>query len=213
MMYSLVLLLIPCLLLNPAEGQECQEELKQLKDDVANMRAEFKIGLDEALEMKEESMMTQMEIKLLMKEVEMKAEFGRQNNESMKKIAALEEEIRNLKDIKKNDFGCEPSQVCARDLPYIMVTAYLSHWVAAWGNTLTYEFKTADQGSGELDVTTGIFTTLVAGHYTVSYSGEADCGPGQAVTTYLWRSGERIEASRWHSYSGTHGGTQGDMGG
>ena len=79
-----------------------------------------------------------------------------------------------------------------RDLPYILVCAFKQQWSAA-GSVITYDrfisdFNNANRpggGDGVLDLEAGTFTCLRAGHYTVSYSGNARMQPGGEVTVII----------------------------
>merc|ERR1711890_7619 len=106
------------------------------------------------------------------------------------------------------------------DLPYVMSCAYQDKWTTA-SSTITYDSLLSDYnnsdkpngGDGRMDITTGGFTCLTAGHYTVTYSGYVVADPGEDVYIYLHHNGERVEESLWHSgQSSKNGGSIHDQG-
>ena len=66
-----------------------------------------------------------------------------------------------------------------RDLPYVLTCAYQDQWTTKTSAPITYDRLTVDYnnsdrpggGDGEMDINTGKFTALTAGHYTITYSG------------------------------------------
>ena len=59
-------------------------------------------------------------------------------------------------------------------------------------------------GDGNLDITTGKFTSLTPGYYTVAYSGHANLNAGQSVDIFLYHNGESIgKEGQWISSSDT----------
>jgi len=96
-----------------------------------------------------------------------------------------------------------------------MACAYRHYWDTT-GATINYssllsDYNNADKPHGGdcvMDIGSGQFTCLTAGHYTVTFSGSTVVHPGQEVRgIYLYHNGERVEESRWLSYSdGANGG-------
>ena len=116
----------------------------------------------------------------------------------------------------------EVDQKSPRDVPYVLTCAFVDTWTTP-GATITYDYLTADfnnsdkpgGGDGELDITTGKFTALSPGYYTVTYSGGAIVDPGQRVYFRLVGAGLVGEGNEgeWRSYSDSAiGGTITDQG-
>ena len=98
---------------------------------------------------------------------------------------------------------------CTRNLLYVMVCAFKDYWTAP-NSTITYDRLSADYtnadrpggGDGNLDITTGKFTSLTPGYYTVAYSGHANLNAGQSVDIFLYHNGESIgKEGQWISSS------------
>ena len=94
-------------------------------------------------------------------------------------------------------------------MPYIITCAYQNQWTNH-SATITYDRLTADYnnsdrpggGDGRLDISTGVYTALTAGHYTVTYSGMARVNPGEYVVFQLLKNNKSaVNEGRWHSYS------------
>ena len=59
----------------------------------------------------------------------------------------------------------------------------------------------------DMDISTGVFTALTPGHYTVTYSGHAGVAPREEVKFELMKNGVSVGAEgRWHSYSDSDNG-------
>ena len=61
-------------------------------------------------------------------------------------------------------------------------------------------FNNADRpngGDGDLDLDTGVFTCMSAGHYTVNYSGWSYLSPGESVYLDLYHNGQELPEGRW----------------
>ena len=102
----------------------------------------------------------------------------------------------------------EVDQKSPRDLPFILTCAYQDQWSTP-SATITYSRLTVDYnnsgrpggGDGEMDISTGKFTALTAGHYTVTYSGHAEVDPGEMVEFTLSKNGESVvDEGEWRSY-------------
>ena len=86
-----------------------------------------------------------------------------------------------------------------RDIPYVTICAFQDLWTSP-SSTITYDkivadFNNADRpngGDGVLDVNSGVFTCLTAGHYTISYSGDASMDSGEIVWIVIYLNGETI---------------------
>ena len=98
-----------------------------------------------------------------------------------------------------------------RDLPYLTMCAYKVTWTTA-SATITYDkivadFNNSDRpngGDGILDIATGEFTSLTAGHYTVTYSGVAAMHPGNVIRVYIHLNGNNLgQQAIWASRAST----------
>merc|ERR1712226_936700 len=124
-------------------------------------------------------------------------------------MGAKDAEVEKLKAEmdKKVDVADLPGAVAAavRDLPYEMVSVYKDYWTTR-DATITYDSYLSDYnnserpggGDGSLDLSTGTFTCLTPGHYTVTYSGYSGLDPGEANYIYLSVNGERVEESEYY---------------
>merc|ERR1711978_399956 len=90
------------------------------------------------------------------------------------------------------------------EVPYLAVCAYKQVWEPEiLETTITFDkflanFNNADQpggGDGQLDLNTGVFTCLTAGHYTISYTASAgNWGDGlvRVHQIYLYLNGQQV---------------------
>merc|ERR1712080_545872 len=100
-----------------------------------------------------------------------------------------------------------------RDVPYVMSCAYQDYWDRD-ETTITYSSLLSDYnnhdkpdgGDGVMDISSGQFTCLTAGYYTVTFSGHAAVEPDEVVNIFINHNGERVYESRWWSYSSTANG-------
>ena len=108
----------------------------------------------------------------------------------------------------------EVDQKSPRDLPFILTCAYQDRWSTP-SATITYDRLTVDYnnsgrpggGDGEMNISTGKFTALTPGHYTVTYSGYAQVYPGEQVVLKLMKNGVRVGIEGWwQSYSSSNNG-------
>ena len=120
-------------------------------------------------------------------------------------------------DISKKTDKAEFNSV--RDLPYVMMCAHKDYLettnVIGNESTVTFDrflsnYNNAGRpggGDGELDLTTGIFTCLTPGLYTIALSGVAELGPGDQNMFWLFHNGQKVVESRWEqwTYSNTIG--------
>jgi hypothetical protein len=181
----MLLLLLPCLLgPSAALGQSCAQQVEHSR-----------------LEM--EAQLVQVEVRLREELVAIKDEME-ETCASMSELARVEEGLRSA------------VASSLRDLPQVMVCAYKEELYPHVG-TVTYDRITSEYnnaarprgGDGSMDITTGTFTALTAGHYTVTYSAMAEvqgAGSHSAVSIYAFLNGGRVEESRWQSRQfGPHG--------
>merc|ERR1711978_533481 len=103
------------------------------------------------------------------------------------------------------------------EVPYLAVCAYKQVWEPEiLETTITFDkflanFNNADQpggGDGQLDLNTGVFTCLTAGHYTISYTASAgNWGDGlvRVHQIYLYLNGEQVPESYWRQELGEGG--------
>lgn len=169
--------LFSCLLLvAPGLGEECGDHVMEMMKQMREER-------------KEEVMV-------------MRKELGEEMNVIKKDKFELEEKVGEL--TKK---VAEMEEKSTRDLPYIMACAYQNDWKTP-SSTITYDYLSANYnnagrpggGDGNMDITTGKFTALTPGHYTVTYSGYAVLNPGEMVDLYLYHNGESLGfESQWLS--------------
>merc|ERR1712080_245629 len=217
-----LLLVLPCLLLLPhTQGELCTQQVEELrlhlreemKIEMEAMRVQVKAEFEEMFEKREETMMLEMKTVLraeLKKEMETEEEARKGKCEAAE--AAKKTEIEKQEGTMKQELtSIEKSLTTAvsqvKDLPYVMSCAYQDGWSRA-SSTITYDsllsdYNNADKpngGDGRMDITTGVFTCLTAGHYTVTYSGHVRVDPGEDVSIYLHHNGERVEESQWYSY-------------
>ena len=147
---------------------------------------------------------------------EMREEMDEKDNKVKKQLDVLE--ARNTELTTKLR---EVDQKSPRDVPYVLTCAYQNVWTTPSAtityDRLTVDFNNSDKpggGDGRMDISTGVFTALTPGHYTVTYSGFALVKPGEEVTFQLRKNGVDVgyEGS-WMSYSSSGiGGTINEQG-
>merc|ERR1712226_1546835 len=127
-------------------------------------------------------------------------------------MGAKDAEVEKLKAEmdKKVDVADLPGAVAAavRDLPYEMVSVYKDYWTTR-DATITYDSYLSDYnnserpggGDGSLDLSTGTFTCLTSGHYTVTYSGYSGLDPGEGNNIYLSVNGVMVAKSRYDEHA------------
>ena len=67
------------------------------------------------------------------------------------------------------------------------------------------EFNNSDRpggADGTMNIETGVFTAFTSGYYIITFSGYVDAHPGEFTLMWLHHNGERVEESRFESYSG-----------
>lgn len=137
------------------------------------------------------------------------------------KIDSVKKEIKE--DIEEEVAGLKTGLATAvtravRDLPFVTICAFKQKICCATpSTTLTYdriisEFNNADRpngGDGDLDLSTGVFTCLYAGHYTIAVSASAEADPGEEVVFSIFRNGASVGAEGlWKSVASTAGSSQ-----
>ena len=157
---------------------------------------------------------------------EMRVEKDREMEEMQEKVDVMREEMREKENkLKKQLDGLEArntelttklrevDQKSPKDLPFILTCAYKKEWTAS--GTITYDRLTVDYnnsgrpggGDGDMDISTGQFTALTPGHYTVTYSGTARADPGEYVIFQLMKNGVDVgDEGKWRSYSNSDNG-------
>ena len=85
-----------------------------------------------------------------------------------------------------------------RAMPNVMVCTFSYQWTSA-DATITYDEITAANGDGEMDINTGVYTAIIKGHYTITFSGIADLDPSEHVVLSLYHNGEFVPESHWVS--------------
>ena len=234
-MTSSMFVLLSCLLL-ASQGLADMDNNQQMEEMISKMMAakmgELRVEVqerDKAMEEmrdkmeKGEEMRQEMleKMKVVMEDMEEKVEMMREemevkDNQLKKQLGVLETKNAELTTKLK-----EVDQKSLRDLPYVMSCAYRRSWTTP-SATITYERRSADYnnsdrpggGDGDMDISTGKFTALTAGHYTVTYSGHVYMHPGEDVQFQLMHNDQSSgDEGRWHSYSSSsNGGNSDDQG-
>jgi len=135
---------------------------------------------------------------------QLKNEMQRELNQLSRKVEDQYEEILSLKE----EMAEMLSNGANRDLPYKVACAFTNQWTKE-GQTISYDYILSDfdnsgrpfGGDGILNTTTGVYTCLMPGHYTISYSGTAVIGDGQKVSLHLFLNGAVVPESMWYSFA------------
>ena len=169
----LPLLLLTTLLLPLTQGETCLSR-QDLLDIVKEM----------------ETKMAEMETKLSKKDAEI---------EDLK--AKMDEKV---------DVGDLPGAVAeaVRDVPQLVISAYKFYWTTP-AATITYDHYLSDYnnserpggGDGTLDLSTGTFTCMTPGYYSLTYSGVSSVDPGERNDIYLYLNGSPVEESQYHEFA------------
>jgi len=207
---------------------------EEMKEEIEAIRSQIKVEITDEIRREFEEMFVQKET-VLKAEIkkEMEAEINVEKRKYDTKEAAMKIEIENLQnkvsvlimkaekqeEVMKHELGSVQTSLTTavsqlRDLPYVMVCSYQDYWDTD-SSTITYdsilsEYNNADKpdgGDGKMDITTGQFTCLTSGYYTINYSGRARVHSGEAVYVYIYHNGEKVEESQWNSYIGVFGAT------
>ena len=194
--------LLSCLLL-ASQGWADMGEIQKM---VEEMRGEMK------------EMMEKVEKGDVMRE-EMREEMQEKDNE-MKEVKKQLDMLES-RNVELTTQLKEVDQKSLRDLPYVLTCAYQHDWTTP-DATITYnslgaDFNNSDKpggGDGDMNISTGKFTALTAGHYTVTYSGLAGFYPHEQVLFKLYHNGQSAgDEGQWVTHSsGTGGGLAVDQG-
>ena len=129
------------------------------------------------------------------------------------KANRTEEALKAIKDTGLNAFGDR----AVRDLPFIMMCAYRNHrnhrnhvgsgstGIISY-NELTLDFTNCDRpggGCSSMDISSGTFTALTGGLYTVTFSGQAYLYEFSMLKIYLLHNGSRLKESYSYSFCGS----------
>merc|ERR1719234_2105029 len=128
----------------------------------------------------------------------------------------MEEQVRKL-EIENAEQGSKLAKLEARvskEFAYLMTCAQRNSWPTIRNSTITFDYLTADFNNadsaggadGQLDIETGLFTSLTAGVYEVTFSGVSVISPGGETESssdqyfYLMHNGESEgDAAEWWS--------------
>ena len=137
------------------------------------------------------SCMSLQETKMLLKENEMKMRA-----EMEARLEALEVK---LEEKEAKLALLESSQLL--DAPQVVMCAYQDLWMQEDSAISFDEFLTNfhnAEGDGALDLTTGTFTAINPGFYSITFGGDVGTGPGLYTNIYLYKNNEKVYASRFH---------------
>ena len=223
-MTSSITVLLSCLLL-ASQGLADMDNNQQIEQMMSKMKAAMMVEVQEKVEEMRDEM---REKEVVMEDMRQKMEKG---EEMMRE--EMQEKNNEMKDVKKQLDRLESRNVelttklkevdqkSLRDLPYVLTCAYQDGWYTP-GATIIYSRLIADSnnsdkpggGDGRLDISTGKFTALTAGHYTVTYSGLAEVDPGERVYFQLMKNDQNMgNEGYWQSFSsGSNGGSTYDQG-
>ena len=220
--------LLSCLLMvAPGLGDDCGEHMiemmKQMREEMQEERKEEVMVMRKEIgeEMREER---REEVEAMRKEIT--DERGEEVMVMRKEMTVIKQEKLELEEkvidlTKRLEIHAkkivEVELKSTRDLPYVMICGYRNDWTAP-SSTITYERLSADYtnadrpggGDGNLDITTGTFTALTPGHYTITYSGHAYLNAGEVVDIFLYHNGEDLgPEGQWISSSDSSSRDQG----
>ena len=181
-----------CLLLklvtSQGQNEQCDNEMKaQVMAITARM-----IKMEAKYEQSKEAMTAELKIK----EAEMEAIYDQRE-------ANLREELAN-----SIPHAVEQAM---RDLPYVMLCVFQETWDTSAGTTITYDTFLSNYnnherpggGDGLMNLETGIFTCMTAGHYTVSISGFSELNEGELIDMWLFQNDQRVAESDWYQRAPT----------
>ena len=206
-MTSSVCVLLSCLLL-VVQGSAGMDSDQQIEQVVSKMMAAKMGELEEKVqEMRAEMMEKDREMEVMREEMQEKVDVIREAMEEKDNKVKKQLDVLEARNTELTSKLREVEQKSLRDLPYVLTCAFQSSWYTP-GATITYERLTVDYnnsdkpggGDGRMDISTGLFTALTPGHYTVTYSGFAEVGPGEGVYFQLRKNGVDV-GSEWDSFS------------
>ena len=137
----------------------------------------------------ESSCMTLQETKALLEEQEVKMQMGMEA-----RLEALEVKLEE----KESKLAALEA---SRTLPQVVMCAYQDLWMQEDSPISFDEFLTNfhnAEGDGALDLTTGTFTAMNPGFYSITFGGDVGTGPGLYTNIYLYKNNEKVYASRFH---------------
>ena len=183
---------------------------QQIEEIVNSMMVAKMVEVEERVETKLRAEMEEKDKQ--MEEMRKKVEEGEVMTEEMKEKAnEMKKQLNRLesRNVELTTKLKEVDQRSLKDLPFILTCAYQDKWTTP-GATITYSSLSADYnnsdrpggGDGDMDITTGKYTSLTAGHYTVTYSGISELSPGERVVFQLMKNGQNAGYDgRWYSQS------------
>ena len=208
------------------EKREVMREamMDEMEEKVANMREVVREEMDKEVDMIREEMYVKVEVmreemdkkvKMIREEMDVKVEMMREEMEEKDNTMKKELDTFETRKAEMSTKLKEVGQKSLRDLPYAMSCAYRHGPWTTPSATITYERLSADYnnsdrpggGDGMLDISTGVYTALTAGHYTVTFSGMAKVDPGEKVEFQLMHNGKGGNGyGWWESASGSNNG-------
>ena len=198
---------------------QMRADMKEKDEQINKMKEKMEKGEMMRGEMREEMEEMREKLEKKMEEtVEVTREEMEETDNTMKKQLNMLETLNAELTTKLNELD----QKSLRDLPYMLACAYRDKWTTP-SATITYDRLSADYnnsdrpggGDGEMDISTGKFTALTAGHYTITFSGWASVDPGEEVVVQLMHNDQSLPGSEgwWLSYSkSTNSGVIDDQG-
>ena len=142
------------------------------------------------------------------KNIDLSIDMERREKEMEEKLKRLEEE-----NAEQSTKLAKLEARVAKESGYLMTCAQRNSWPTIRNDTITFDYLTADFNNadsaggadGQLDVVTGVFTSLTAGVYEVTFSGVSVLSPGGETESssdqyfYLLHNGdsEGDEAEWW----------------
>merc|ERR1712226_348017 len=92
-----------------------------------------------------------------------------------------------------------------------MVSVHKFQWTTP-DATITYDsclsdYNNSDRpggGDGSLDLSTGTFTCMTPGYYSLTYSGDSVLHPGEVNYIYLHLNGAVVAGSRYYESASSH---------
>ena len=200
---------------------EMDEKVEGMREDMREvMREEMdkKVNvIRKEMYVKVEVMREEMDkkVKMIREEMDVKVEMMREEMEEKDNTMKKELDTFETRKAEMSTKLKEVGQKSLRDLPYAMSCAYRHGPWTTPSAIITYERLSADYnnsdrpggGVGMLDISTGVYTALTAGHYTVTFSGMAKVDPGEKVEFQLMHNGKGGNGyGWWESASGSNNG-------
>ena len=137
---------------------------------------------------------------------EMKMEIAGIQNQLQEVKAARKNQNQEVAKSLKNEMTAAVEQGL-RDLPFEMVCVYQKEWKLADSvvsyERVTVEFNNSNRpggGDGSMDISTGVFTTVTSGYYTITFSAVVDVTAGDETVMLLHHNGVEVEESWFQTY-------------